>query len=103
MKLFVRLLLLSFVLLPLPAAAMKIDRVVSPGGIEAWLVQDHTIPAVSLEFTFRGGAALDPAGKEGATTLLGSMMIEGAGDLDSQRFQSTLEDLSIGINFDAGL
>ena len=28
----------------LPAQAITIDRVVSPGGIEAWLVQDHTLP-----------------------------------------------------------
>jgi zinc protease len=86
-----------------PAAAMKIDRVVSPGGIEAWLVQDHTIPALALDFTFRGGSALDPAGKEGAASLLGSMLTEGAGDLDSARFQGTLEDLSISLGFDAGL
>jgi zinc protease len=85
------------------AAAMKIDRVVSPGGIEAWLVQDHTIPALALGFTFRGGAALDPAGKEGTAALLGSMMTEGAGDLDSAKFQGTLEDNSISLGFDAGL
>jgi len=85
------------------AAAMKIDRVVSPGGIEAWLVQDHTIPALALGFTFRGGAALDPAGKEGTAALLGSMMTEGAGDLDSANFQGTLEDNSISLGFDAGL
>src|ERR1041385_653370 len=85
------------------AAAMKIDRVVSPGGIEAWLVQDHTIPALALGFTFRGGAALDPAGKEGVAALLGSMMTEGAGDLDSAKFQGMLEDNSISLGFDAGL
>jgi len=89
--------------LPLPALAMTIDRVVSPGGIEAWLVQDHTIPAVAVEFTFRGGAAYDPSGKEGLANLLTSMLIEGAGDLDSQKFQSTLEDRSIALGFNAGL
>jgi len=45
-----------------PACAVTIDRVVSPGGIEAWLVQDHTLPIISLEFSFRGGASTDPQG-----------------------------------------
>ena len=84
-----------------PAPAMTIDRVTSPGGIEAWLVQDHSIPVVTIEFTFRGGAALDPAGKEGTASLLAGMLTEGAGDLDSQAFQGRLEDLSIGLGFGA--
>ena len=33
-----------------PAAAMNIERVVSPLGIEAWLVQDRLIPVVAVEF-----------------------------------------------------
>lgn len=88
---------------PLPAAAMTIDRVVTPGGITVWLVQDHTIPIVDIEYTFRGGgAALETAGKEGTANLLSDMLLEGAGDLDSQHFQGQLEDLSIGLGFSAG-
>ncbi len=103
MSRFVRLLPVLLVLAaPLPAAAMTIDRVVSPGGIEAWLVQDHTIPAVDIEFTFRGGAALEPRGQEGVANLLSDMLLEGAGDLDSQRFQGELENRSIGLGFNAG-
>lgn len=93
---------LLVVVAPLPAAAMTIDRVVSPAGIEAWLVQDHSIPAVDLEFTFRGGAALEPKGKEGVANLLSEMLLEGAGDLDSERFQGELEDRSIALRFHAG-
>lgn len=87
---------------PLPAAAMTIDRVVSPGGIEAWLVQDHTIPAVDIEATFRGGAALEPKGKEGVANLLSEMLLEGTGKLESQAFQGALEDRSISLGFNAG-
>ena len=36
---------------------MDIQRVISPGGIEAWLVQDKTVPVISFSFAFRGGAA----------------------------------------------
>src|SRR5262249_2783658 len=39
-----------------PAArAMSIERVVSPGGIEAWLVSDRTLPLIAMEFAFVGG------------------------------------------------
>ncbi|HKB22070.1 MAG TPA: insulinase family protein, partial [Methyloceanibacter sp.] len=44
---------------------MKIERVVSPGGIEAWLVEGHTNPLIAIRFAFRGGASQDDQGKEG--------------------------------------
>jgi zinc protease len=106
---FSRLLARSMLILVLalsaiaPAAAMTIERVVSPGGIEAWLVRDRLVPVLALEFIFRGGATLDPVGKEGLTSFTAAMMTEGAGDLDSQAFQKELEDRSISINFEAGL
>ena len=85
-----------------PVGAVEVERVVSPGGIEAWLVREHANPIISLRFAFRGGAALDPDGKEGLANLVSSTMDEGAGDLDSQAFQRRLEDLSIGLSFRAG-
>ena len=86
-----------------PAAAIEVQRVVSPGGIEAWLVEDHSNPIISLDMTFRGGAALDPVGKEGLANLVSGLIDEGAGDLDSQAFQRRLQDLSIGLSFSTGL
>jgi zinc protease len=98
-----RLLLVLILLAPLPALAMTIERVTSPGGIEAWLVRDRSIPVVALEYTFRGGAALEAAGREGTSSLLAAMLIEGAGDFESQRFQGALEDRVVSLGFDAGL
>ena len=86
----------------LPARAVEVQRVISPGGIEAWLVEDHTNPIISLDLTFRGGAALDPAGKEGLANLVSGLIDEGAGDLDSQTFQGRLQDLSIRLSFSTG-
>ncbi len=86
-----------------PARALPIERVVSPEGIEAWLVEDHTVPVVSLGFLFRGGAGLDPQGKAGLASFVAGMLDEGAGDLDSQAFQQRLADLSISLHFSAGL
>jgi zinc protease len=88
---------------PLSAGAVEVKRVVSPGGIEAWLVEDHSNPIISLDLAFRGGAALDPEGKAGLAHMVASTIDEGAGDLDSQSFQGQLDDLSIRLSFDASL
>ncbi len=85
-----------------PAQAMAIERVVSPGGIEAWLVEDHSLPVVSLALAFRGGAALDPADKVGLATMVSGLLDEGAGPLDSEAFQKLLSDRAIDLSFDAG-
>ena len=88
---------------PRPAAAVTVERVESPGGIVAWLVRDSMVPLVSIEFSFRGGAALDPAGKTGLADMTTSLLDEGAGDLDSQAFQRKLSDLAVSISFAAGM
>jgi zinc protease len=84
-----------------PARAFNVERVVSPVGITAWLVQDTTNPIITMNFTFRGGSALDPAGKEGLANLASSLIDEGAGEYDSKKFQQTLEDLAIKLNFNS--
>lgn len=84
------------------ARMLDITRVVSPGGIEAWLVIDRQNPIINLRFAFRGGASLDPDGREGLANLASSLLDEGAGELDSQAFQGRLEDLSIVLRFTAG-
>src|ERR1700730_17014407 len=81
-----------------PARAVSIDRVVSPGGIEAWLVQDHTLPIVNLELSFRGGAVTDPKGKSGRAAMTLALLDEGAGPLDSQAFQGREEDLASSVH-----
>ena len=89
--------------LPLSAHAVEVTRVVSPGGIEAWLVEDHANPLLAMNFAFAGGAELDPPGKSGLANLAASTMDEGAGGLDSQTFQQRLSDNSIKLRFKAGL
>ncbi len=86
-----------------PARAVEVQRVVSPGGIEAWLVEDHSNPIITLDMAFRGSAALDPVGKAGLANMVSGLIDEGAGDLDSQAFQGRLQDLSIRLSFSAGL
>lgn len=82
--------------------AMEIQRVVSPGGIEAWLVEDYAVPIVAVNFSFAGGTSQDPADRPGLANMLSGLLDEGAGDLDSKAFQAKLDDLSIGLSFDSG-
>lgn len=81
--------------------AMEIARVVSPGGIEAWLVEDHANPIIDMEVSFKGGASQDAASKSGLATFVASMLDEGAGSFDSQTFQGKLEDRAIDLGFSA--
>jgi zinc protease len=83
-----------------PASA-AVERVVSPGGIQAWLIEDHSNPLISLSLGFHGGSALDPAGKEGLAYLASGLLDEGAGDLDSKAYQAKLADLAIDLSFEA--
>ena len=84
------------------AQAVDVERVVSPGGIEAWLVEDNLAPIVSVRFAFEGGAALDPVGMDGLANMVSGLLDEGAGDLDSQAFRQQLEDNSITLSYSAG-
>lgn len=81
---------------------VEIQRVVSPGGIEAWLVQDDFVPIVAIRVGFFGGATRDEPGKEGTARLVSWLLDEGAGDMDSITFQNRLEDSAIRMGFSAG-
>lgn len=83
------------------AHASRIVEVTSPGGITAWLIEDHTLPLIAVDFRFEGGAALDPEGQEGRANLAMDLLDEGAGDLDSHAFKSRVEDLSVRLDFEA--
>ncbi|MHA1549358.1 MAG: M16 family metallopeptidase [Alphaproteobacteria bacterium] len=84
------------------AEAIEIQRVVSPRGIVAWLVEDHAIPIVSVEFAFDGGSAQDPQETPGVANMLSGLLDEGAGPLDSKAFQARLDELSIRLSYDTG-
>lgn len=83
-------------------SAAKVQHVMSEGGIEAYLISEPSIPFMSLSMRFDGGAVSDPDGKEGVANLVSGLLDEGAGDLDSQAFQTELEDLAIRLSFSAG-
>ena len=83
-----------------PAAAMNIQKIKTPGGIEAWLVEEHSVPLMALRYAFDGGSSQDPAGKEGVANFITAMMDEGAGDLKSEDYQERMEDLAMRMSYE---
>jgi zinc protease len=84
------------------AASMQIEKIVSPAGIEAWLVREQSVPLVSLNFAFAGGSSQDAPDKAGTATLAASLLDEGAGDLSGKEFHERLEDRAIEMSFRVG-
>jgi len=94
-------LLVAALLIPFSKAqAMKIQEVKSPGGITAWLVEEHSVPLIALRYAFDGGNAQDPEGKEGLSNFLAAMLDEGAGDLNAKQFQERMEEIAMRMGFD---
>lgn len=82
--------------------AIDIQRVISPSGIEAWLVEEKAIPLVTMEVGFRGGSFEDPEGREGLADMLSALLTEGSGDMDALAFQTRLEESAIRLGFSVG-
>ena len=85
----------------LSALAIEIQRIETPGGIEAWLVEEHAVPLVTMSVGFKAGSFDDPKGKEGLASMVSSLLDEGAGDMDSLAFQKRLEEKAIRMGFSA--
>ena len=83
-----------------PAHAMKIQTIKSPGGIEAWLVEEHAVPMMAMRFAFEGGSSQDPTGNEGLANFLSAMLDEGAADLKSREFQERMEEISMRMRYE---
>lgn len=81
--------------------AIDVQTVRSPGGVEAWLVEEHSLPLIAVDFAFDGGCSRDPAEAAGSAYLISGLLDEGAGDLDAEAFQGRMADHAIGLGFDA--
>ncbi|PIE16622.1 MAG: peptidase M16 [Rhodobacterales bacterium] len=83
-------------------AGVDIQQVTSPGGISAWLVEEHAIGFTSLQIRFKGGASMEAPEKRGATSLMTHTLEEGAGDLTARQFAQASEALAADFSFDVG-
>ena len=99
----IRAIFAAVLLLAAPVKAeIAIQEVTSPGGIKAWLVEDHNIPFTALEIQFKGGSSLETPDKRGVVNLMTATLEEGAGEMDSKAFAEAREALAAGISFDSG-
>jgi zinc protease len=98
--------LLSVALLVFPlasAGAVEIKEIRTPLGIKAWLVEDRSVPVVTLNFSFDGGTASEPEGQKGVTSLMAILLTDGAGTLGAQDFKRREEDSEMSLGFGASL
>lgn len=90
--------------LPLAAAgAVEIREVTTPLGIKAWLVEDRSVPVVTMDFSFNSGTASEPEGQKGVTSLMAILLTDGAGTLGAQDFKRREENAEVSLGFGASL
>ncbi|TQM91937.1 M16 family metallopeptidase [Roseinatronobacter monicus] len=92
-----------FILAAFPLRAeVDITQVTSPSGLNAWLVEERSIPFVSLDLIFPGGATLESDEQAGVVNLMTALLSDGAGDMDAQAFAARSEELATRMSFNAG-
>ena len=83
------------------ALAIDIKEVTTPLGIKAWLVEDHSVPIVTLSFSFAGGVTSEPESQKGVTNLMAELLTDGAGELPAQAFKKRVDEVSASLGFGA--
>ncbi len=78
-----------------------IQQFTTPAGVSVWLVEEPSIPILSLRMAWPAGQVNDPEGAEGLTAGTMYLMNEGAGDLDAQGFIKRMEDLNMSFGCSA--
>lgn len=102
---------------PTPVAAAPVDRLgplPTPGaerpwtppaakasalsnGVSLWVVEQPSLPLVSLVLRVPSGSTVDTLGKEGTASLSNRLMTRGAGKLDSTAFAEAIERLGASL------
>ncbi|MEO8700078.1 MAG: pitrilysin family protein [Kofleriaceae bacterium] len=67
-------------------------------GVKVYLVEQHTLPIVSLDLNFEGGSLTDPKGKDGLASLCMGMLTEGTDKLDKIQYAEALADVASSIS-----
>lgn len=83
------------------SAAVEIQTITTPEGIDAWVVEERSLPFIAMEVRMEGGANLDRPGKRGAVNLMMALLEEGSADMDAREFQEARESLAASFTFRA--
>jgi len=71
-------------------------------GIKVYLVEQHTLPIVSMDLNFDGGSMSEPKGKDGLAGICMAMLTEGTQKLDKIQYSEALADVASNISAYAG-
>ncbi|HPA02145.1 MAG TPA: pitrilysin family protein [Chiayiivirga sp.] len=101
------LLAVSFALLLLsigPSRALSLppsQEFTLDNGLTVLLTPKHDVPLVAASVVVRGGALVDPPGKEGSMQLLAELLGKGAGERDARAFVNAVADVGGELSFSA--
>ena len=88
---------------PLPAIALpRATRFALSSGLEVVALRRDVAPIVSAAFMFRSGAACDPSGRAGLSSIAAEMLDEGAGARDALGIAAELEQLGADLWLGSG-
>ncbi len=85
-----------------PFAVPKVKQFSIGGQIDAYLIERHTLPTISLRLQFEGGSVNDPNSKIGLASICMAMLVEGTAKLDKLEYKATLADMASSISVMAG-
>lgn len=81
----------------------EFKRVELDNGTVLLLNEKRDVPLIGLQAVIRGGAVTDPAGLNGLSSLLASVMEKGAGDRDAQQFAEAVASVGGTLSASGGL
>ncbi|MEM7496896.1 MAG: pitrilysin family protein [Pseudomonadota bacterium] len=82
--------------------SLPVTEQTSPNGKVFWHLEAPTIPIVSVDISFEGGARLDPEGLAGVSRLTMGLLDEGAADRDAVAAAEAADALNARFGFSAG-
>jgi predicted Zn-dependent peptidase len=87
---------------PRPFKLPKVQHFTLKNGMQAYLVEQHSLPIISMNLDFDGGGMIDPQGKDGLASVCMSMLTEGTQKLDKLQFSEALADYASNVSSYAG-
>ncbi|MBI5899402.1 MAG: insulinase family protein [Rhodocyclales bacterium] len=85
--------LLSFFLVGLARAGVKIEHWVAPSGAKVYFIEARVLPILDVQIDFAAGGAFVPPGKAGLAGLTKGLLEAGAGSLDEEAIAGRLVDI----------
>ena len=83
-------------------ADLDIKELTTKNGIKFWLVEERSLPFISLEMRFRGGTSMDNPESRGAINFMTALLDEGSGSLNAASFSQERDRIAASFEFDVG-